>query len=458
MEKDHDPWWPIASAIDDFNDIRKNNVESSWIKVLDESMSAWRPRTSKNGGLPNISYIIRKPEPLGTEFKTVCCPVTGVMTYMEIQRGKSGMSTQPYHKDLGATAACTIRAGEATNVHQEARTILMGDAWFGSVKAASVASKRKMEAVYQIKSNHGLYPKQFIEDALKDGPGGTHIVLEGKHPDGAELIAIGYRYNSKVTLCFVMTKNAGSTKPGTPYEMKFTDLHGNVHVRLVDRPAVISNFFQASNCVDKHNQARQYELALEKKWDTRDPWFRITTTLIGVNVVDAWKLSLHHTLFSRLQLKHNAESTVSINVFAGILTKQLLRKANNVMKSMAASTMGIRCILGEQEQDISDMSASLQPSLDKKNKEPRICYYPKITNAKGKTYKKSRRCVECNNLSVTYCGCCDKTYCHAVGPKNHGRTCLVDHIEKMKQNGRKRSRVRDHFALINYTKYSYYDF
>ena len=264
LEKDHDPWWPIASAIDDFNDIRKNNVESSWIKVLDESMSAWRPRTSKNGGLPNISYIIRKPEPLGTEFKTVCCPVTGVMTYMEIQRGKSGMSTQPYHKDLGATAACTIRAGEATNVHQEARTILMGDAWFGSVKAASVASKRKMEAVYQIKSNHGLYPKQFIEDALKDGPGGTHIVLEGKHPDGAELIAIGYRYNSKVTLCFVMTKNVGSTKPGTPYEMKFTDLHGNVHVRLVDRPAVISNFFQASNCVDKHNQARQYELALEK--------------------------------------------------------------------------------------------------------------------------------------------------------------------------------------------------
>lgn len=51
-------------------------------------MSPWRPRTSKNGGLPNISYIIRKPEPLGTEFKTVCCPITGVMTYMEIQRGK----------------------------------------------------------------------------------------------------------------------------------------------------------------------------------------------------------------------------------------------------------------------------------------------------------------------------------------------------------------------------------
>ena len=87
LEKDHDPWWRFASAISDFNDIRKNNIISSWVKVLDETMSAWRPRTSKNGGLPNISYIIRKPEPLGTEFKTVCCPATGVMTYMEIQRG-----------------------------------------------------------------------------------------------------------------------------------------------------------------------------------------------------------------------------------------------------------------------------------------------------------------------------------------------------------------------------------
>ena len=66
-----------------------------------------------------------------------------------------------------------------------------------------------MDAVYQIKSNYRLYPKQYIEDTLKDAPGSTHIVLEGKHPEGAELVAIGYRYNSKVTLCFVITKNGG---------------------------------------------------------------------------------------------------------------------------------------------------------------------------------------------------------------------------------------------------------
>ena len=78
-------------------------------------MCAWRPRQTKLGNLPNISYIIRKPEPLGTEFKTVCCPITGVMTYMEIQRGKEGMKNMRLQGTLGATAACTVRCAEGAH-------------------------------------------------------------------------------------------------------------------------------------------------------------------------------------------------------------------------------------------------------------------------------------------------------------------------------------------------------
>jgi len=35
------------------------------VKVVDASMCAYRPRTTATGGLPNISFIVRKPEPLG---------------------------------------------------------------------------------------------------------------------------------------------------------------------------------------------------------------------------------------------------------------------------------------------------------------------------------------------------------------------------------------------------------
>jgi len=61
----------------EFNGNRKKNVAASFFKLLDESMSAWYPRKTKTGGLPNISFILGQPEPLGTEFKSMACSETG---------------------------------------------------------------------------------------------------------------------------------------------------------------------------------------------------------------------------------------------------------------------------------------------------------------------------------------------------------------------------------------------
>jgi hypothetical protein len=63
--KDSDPWYDFSGIIDEFNDIRRSElIGSQWLS-LDETMSAWRPRKTALGGLPNISFIARKPEPLG---------------------------------------------------------------------------------------------------------------------------------------------------------------------------------------------------------------------------------------------------------------------------------------------------------------------------------------------------------------------------------------------------------
>jgi len=40
-------------------------INASKVKVVDESMCAYRPRTTATGGLPNISFIKQKLEPLG---------------------------------------------------------------------------------------------------------------------------------------------------------------------------------------------------------------------------------------------------------------------------------------------------------------------------------------------------------------------------------------------------------
>ena len=65
-----DEWWRGEHLFDGFNTACKN-IAASFLKVGDELMSTIRFRTTAKGNLPHLSYIFWKPEPLGTEFKTV---------------------------------------------------------------------------------------------------------------------------------------------------------------------------------------------------------------------------------------------------------------------------------------------------------------------------------------------------------------------------------------------------
>ena len=96
LKESEGDWWPFKQRIADFNESRRELMYSSRILVFDESMSSYMPRTTKTGTLPNLSYVARKPEPLGTEFKNIVDGVTGVLLWLEIQEGKQRMSTKSF--------------------------------------------------------------------------------------------------------------------------------------------------------------------------------------------------------------------------------------------------------------------------------------------------------------------------------------------------------------------------
>ena len=81
-------------------------------------------------------------------------------------------------KESGATEACVIRASESNAQDKEAATALKGDAWFGSVCATVAAANKSREAICKVKSNHGLYPNQFIKEALKEALGEIMLCLK----------------------------------------------------------------------------------------------------------------------------------------------------------------------------------------------------------------------------------------------------------------------------------------
>ena len=193
------------------------------------------------GNLPNVSFISRKPQPLGTKFKVVCDSRTGIMIYVEIQRGKDGMSDAKYNKTMMKTAACTARLIEGTRTEEEAleptrneisnevegtKDTYYADAWFGSVDAVLAAMERQTHLVAVIKTNSNRFPKKFIEEKMKNWPPGSHLLLES-NIEFKKVFALGYKYSKKKVLCFVFGKGAGHTEEGEPYIAKWKDANGN---------------------------------------------------------------------------------------------------------------------------------------------------------------------------------------------------------------------------------------
>jgi Transposase IS4 len=85
------------------------------------------------GLAPHLTYLPRKPTPLGIMMKTLVCAVTGILLVAEIDKGKKVMEKEKYRKDWGHTTATTLRLCEP---YFGKKKILIADAWFGGLRCA----------------------------------------------------------------------------------------------------------------------------------------------------------------------------------------------------------------------------------------------------------------------------------------------------------------------------------
>lgn len=109
---------------------------------------------------------------------------------------------------------------------------------------------------------------------------------------------------------FVLTENAGSSKDGAPYIARWPDKKQNIQTRAVSRPEVLSNYFNAANVIDRHNHLRQHALGLERRWKTRDGFYRFATTIFGMCVTDNF-LAVRHAVS-----ENNIHNKMSIKEYA----------------------------------------------------------------------------------------------------------------------------------------------
>ena len=95
-----------------------------------------------------------------------------------------------------------------------------------------------------------------------------------------------------------MNYGAGSTEVGVLYEARFPDKYGNICICYVLCPDCMSNYFKYSNKINLHNQEKQFELVLEKKWVTTNLYFFVYTSKVDISLVDYWKIYQTRHIFS----------------------------------------------------------------------------------------------------------------------------------------------------------------
>jgi hypothetical protein len=216
-----------------------------------------------------MSYIKRKPKPLGTELKSVCEGTMGICVFVEIQKGKLAMARKKFHRQFGATTtACTVRLCDALNLSElhevpPLTRCVFADSWFASVKTVlALRNELGLHFTGPVKTATSNYPIEAMRHTLAKMKRREHIVL--KCIDVPHLWAVGWHdHHFK---CYVTTH--GVTTLGKPAPKRRQDLQGTSWLKEVPRPGIIAKYQGEMGYVDHHNQFRQGCLHLAKIWKT----------------------------------------------------------------------------------------------------------------------------------------------------------------------------------------------
>ncbi len=102
---------------------------------------------------------------------------------------------------------------------------------------------------------------------------------------GVELFLLAYAWSNQ-RAAYIASSCGTTVTHKEPYQTHFTDDYGNITFKEIPRPSIAHFYFELCPLIDNHNKDRQSILRLEDCWPTKNPWFRLVTTMIGMSVVD----------------------------------------------------------------------------------------------------------------------------------------------------------------------------
>ena len=104
----------------------------------------------------------------------------------------------------------------------DTKDCFLSDGWLSSKNSEEDAADVNAGMIGMVKTNKKVFCNETIENLTKYRTGGSYLVLRSK-PMVRPLIDIGYKYNTRKVLSFIVTEDSGSTKAGITYLSKYPE-------------------------------------------------------------------------------------------------------------------------------------------------------------------------------------------------------------------------------------------
>jgi hypothetical protein len=157
-----DKFFRIRGLLQAWNDNMKAVFIPGWITCLDESMSVWTSMWT----CPGHMFVPRKPHPMGNEYHSICCGLTGIMFAIELVEGKDRPAQHglPQYDSLGGkTVGLLLRLSE--NLWHSGKIVVL-DSGFCVLRGLIELRKKGVFAAAIVKKRR-YWPKFIAGDDIK---------------------------------------------------------------------------------------------------------------------------------------------------------------------------------------------------------------------------------------------------------------------------------------------------
>ena len=397
-----DPWKFIRTWYKELAKDRKVKLKSAYLKTYDEFMMAWTGRSKKNwqtyleGFNPHESFVGRKPENTGVEFKSLHCSISGILLWCEFEEGKIAMKKKKYRNKVKHTVAVQLRGVEDSG-HLGSDDHFAGDSWFAGVDTALAYLKAGCHFTGIVKTGHALFPKDTLATYTPANLGGFIVyeaVIDGKRPG---LWAVGVRTGRKKINQIITT--CGTTHMAGRRTYASWDKDGHRRTITRERTEIDAEYSKAQPAADVFNKLRQGHagLAIEKSYRPRNFEGRCFQTAMGTLAVDAF-------LFARitpLSCKYKAHD---LKKFIKALSYQLLTnpwRTDEFKRARCRSLSSYRNTPAVMDKENAASNFDRRPAHSKQ------VSFGSLRDKDGNRFKTTQKwCLICNTKTSFFCPDC----------------------------------------------------